>query len=325
MRRLLFIVANIIVATLASLAVPALAQSPSWPNKPVRFIVPLGAGAGADLTARLFAERLAVRWGQPVLVENRPGGDSVVAINALLSARDDHVFVFGPSSNLVGHPYTHDKPPYDAAELQPIARVTSTVVAVAVPASLNVDSMKAFLALARERPGQFNWASVTTASDILFAGYFKSAGLNLTQISYRDTVSALNDLVESRIHLYVAAYAIVRAQVQAGRVKVIALTNRVPAPGLDLPSVAGAGYPELNFDGLVGLMAARSSNLPEAAITRIAADIKAVAAEPKILERLHSTAQIVIPGTGAEFTASMDEQASNLAAVAKTLGTKKRY
>jgi len=308
---------------LALAVVPVFAQS--WPQRPVKFILPLGPGAGADIGARLYADRLTKRWNQAVVVENRPGGDGVIAINAVIAAKDDHTLLWGPSSTFVGHPYTLDKLPYDPKELVPVARITNTVVTLGVPASMNVGSLKEFMALAREQPGKFNYASVTTVTDIIIAGYFKSAGLDVQKITYKDTVSALNDLVEGRIQMYGAAYAIVRAQAQSGRVKLLAVTNRHRVQGLDLPTVAEAGFPELNFDGLVGLVAARSSGISDAARDRIAADVKAVAADPVVAERLAATAQVNNPGTGAELQASIDEQAAQLAATAKILGMKPKF
>ena len=222
----------------------------------------------------------------------------------------------------MGHPYTLDKLPYDPRDLVPVARVSNTVVCIAVPASLNIGSLKDLMALVREQPGKLNWTTVTGVTDIIVAGYLKSAGLDMARVPYRDTVSALNDLVEGRIQFYGAAYAIVRAQAQAGRINALAVTNRTRAPGLDLPTVAEAGFPELSFDGLVGLIAARGSGMTDAVRERIAADVQAVAADPVITERLTATGQIVSPGTPAEFAAAIDEQAANLAAVAKVLGIK---
>jgi tripartite-type tricarboxylate transporter receptor subunit TctC len=308
---------------LAVFSVPSIAQT--WPERPVKFILPLGPGAGADIGARLFADRLAKRWGQAVVVENRPGGDGVIAINAVIAARDDHTLLWGPSSTFVGHPYTLERLPYDPKELLPVARVTNTVVAIAVPATLNVSSLKDLIGLARERPGKLNWASVTTVTDIIIAGYAKSAGLDMVKISYKDTVSALNDLIEGRIQFYGAAYAIVRNQAQAGRVKLVAVTNRTRVPGLDIPTVAEAGVPELNFDGLVGLFAARSSGITDAARERIAADVKEVTADPLVAQRLTATAQLINPGTGAELAVSIEEQTAQLAATAKVLGLKAKF
>jgi len=308
----------VFVAVLAFVSLNAAAQS--WPQKPVKFILSLGPGSGADLGARLYADRLTKMWGQPAVVENRPGGDGVIAINAVIAAKDDHTFLWGPTANFVGHPYTLDKMPYDPKELLPVARVSGTVVTLAVPASANVGSLKDFLAQARAQPGKMNWATAVTMTDIILDGFFKSSGIDAAHVRYKDTVAAVNDLIENRIQFYSAAYAIVRAQAQAGRVKLLAVQAQNRVPGLDLPTVSELGLPGLNFEGLVGIMAARSSGITNAVRARIAADVKTVSADPQVAERLAATAQLNIPGSADEFAASIEGQVAQLAASAKLLG-----
>jgi tripartite-type tricarboxylate transporter receptor subunit TctC len=305
---------------LALLSSVAFAQS--WPQRPVKFICPLGPGSGADITGRLLADRLSKRWGQPVVFENRPGGEGVIAINAVIAANDDHTLLYGPSSSFVGHPYQLEKIPYDPRELQPVARVSSTVVVIAVPSSLQVNSLKDLVEMVRAQPGKLNWSSITGVTDIVVAGYLKGAGLDAVRVPYKNPVAGLTDLVEGRLHFYSSAYAIVRPQAQAGKVKVLAIQNRSRVPGLDFPTVAEAGFPGLNFDGLVGLIAARSSNVPEAVRERIAADVKAELSDPAIVERMTQTGQIVAPGTPQELAAAIDEQAGHLAKFATALGIK---
>jgi tripartite-type tricarboxylate transporter receptor subunit TctC len=304
-------------------ALPSVAQT--WPDRPVKFILPLGPGSGADIGARLFADRLTARWGQPVVVENRPGGDGVIAINAVLSAKDDHTLLWGPTASIVGHPYVLDKLPYDPKDLVPVARVTSTVVVIAAPASSNVNSLKELFDRARQQPGKMNWTSVVAVTDIIMEAFLKKAGLEMTRIPYKNPTGAATDLIEGRIQMYSAAYAIVRPHLQGGRVKLLAVQNRARVPGLDLPTVAEAGFPDLSFDGLVGIMAARPSGLSDAARDRIAADIKAVASEPAVAQRLAATAQINSPGNAAEFAASMEEQVRGMEAVAKVVGMKPKF
>src|SRR5712692_6380261 len=103
--------ASALLGTLVLPIAPSSAQAPAWPTRTVKFIVPFGPGAGADIGARLFAEKLSQRWGQPVVIENRPGGDSFVAITAFLSAADDHTFLYTPSGNFTVHPFVHSKLP----------------------------------------------------------------------------------------------------------------------------------------------------------------------------------------------------------------------
>jgi tripartite-type tricarboxylate transporter receptor subunit TctC len=311
-----------LAAALVSLAASFAAAAQSWPQKPVHFIVSLGPSSGADIGARLYADRLTKMWGHPVVVENRPGGDGVIAINAVIQAKDDHTLLWGPTANFVGHPYSLDKLPYDPKELVPVARVSGTVVTLGVPANMNVGSLKDILATAKEKRGWLNWTTAVTMTDIILEGFLKTEGIEAAHVRYKQPAEAVNDLISERLHLYSSAYAIVRPQVQAGKVKLLAVQARNRVPGLDLPTVAELGFPGLNFEGLVGIIAARSSNLPAAARDRIGADIKAVSQDPLIAERLASTAQLNVPGTAEEFAASIDDQVKQLAAAAKLLGLK---
>src|SRR5437016_9489836 len=147
---------------------PASSAAQNWPQRPVRFLVTLGPGAGVDIGTRLLADRLSPRWGQPVVVENRPGGDGIVAITAFVNAHDDHVLLAAPSSSFTAHPYLHDNLPYKASDLAPIVRVSNTIITIAVPASLQVNSFADLVAMARAQPGKLNWAGTTGALDFSF-------------------------------------------------------------------------------------------------------------------------------------------------------------
>src|SRR5262249_12552067 len=123
-------------------AAPANAVAQAYPVRTVRFIIPFGAASGTDITARMFSDRLTARWGKPVVVENRPGGDGLVAIGAFLAANDDHTLLFAPTGTFAVHPYEYDKLPYDAErDLIPVAGVCTIVLAFSTPASLNISSL----------------------------------------------------------------------------------------------------------------------------------------------------------------------------------------
>ncbi|MCC6888801.1 MAG: tripartite tricarboxylate transporter substrate binding protein [Hyphomicrobiales bacterium] len=313
--------AALVAVLVAGAVVPsALAQAPAWPTRAVKLILPLGAGSGTDTIARLFSDRLSARWARPVVVENRPGGDGIIAITSFLSANDDHTLLFTATSAFTGHPYLHAKLPYDPQALVPAARVADTLVVVAVPASLGVTGVAELVAMARAQPGKLNAASITGLLDLVFNGFLKSAGLDIAKVPYRDPVQALNDLSEGRIQVLITSITIVRAQVQAGRVRMLALTNSRPAPiAPELPTVTAAGFPDLTVDGLVGFF-----TTPDAAPSvreRIAADVRAiVAAEPQIAERLAAAGQVVNPGTPAQFADAIAQQKARAAAVGKLLG-----
>jgi tripartite-type tricarboxylate transporter receptor subunit TctC len=320
MSRLILFAAAALVAVWHGLA-PASAQS--YPQRAVRFVLPFGPSAGVDITARMLAEPLAARWGKPVVVENRPGGDGIVAINTFTSANDDHTLLFVPTSTFTAHPYTHDKLPYDSErDLLPITTVTVIVVALSSPASLKLGSVGDFVAMARAQPGTLNAAAAPGNSDFILSGFLKTMNLQVTKVPYRDIMQAPNDLAEGRIQLLMSSYASMRGLIEAGKLKVLAVTSRKRvgiAPGI--PTVAEAGFPFLGLDGLIGLFGPRG--MPDALRESVAADIRSVvAADPTIATRLAATGQVVDLRGPAEFAASIKEQREKLADIARTLGIK---
>jgi tripartite-type tricarboxylate transporter receptor subunit TctC len=307
---------------LALLAASTAAFAQSWPQRPVKLVLPLGPGSGTDIGARLISEKLAARWGQPVVIENRPGGDGMVAITAFVGARDDHVLLFSPSSSFTAHPYLQDNLPYKPSDLGPIARFSNTIISIAVPNTLQLGTLAQLFELARAQPGKLNWAGTTGATDFIFAGLVKRAGATMTKVPYRNPVEAANDLGEGRVQAYASALAIVRPQLEAGKIRLLAIYNSMRAPTApDVPTLAEAGFPELVMDGLVGLFG--PAEMPMPLRKRIAADVQAVA-DASVAERLLATAQILNTGGPAEFGAAIDEQRARIDAVAKELGIRPR-
>jgi tripartite-type tricarboxylate transporter receptor subunit TctC len=321
MRRSILALTALLACWIAGSATAA-SQETAWPNRPVKLILPLGPGSGTDTIARLFGDRLSARWGKPVVVENRPGGDGIVAITSFIAANDDHTLLFTATSAFTGHPYLHDKMPYDPSAMVPAARVADTLVVVAVPESLGVTTVKQLVDMARAKPGKLNAASITGLLDLVFNGFLKSENLDIAKVPYRDPVQALNDLAEGRIQVLVTSITIVRAQVQAGRVRMIALTNSKPSKiAPNIPSVVEAGFPDLGVDGLVGFFTNRDT--PVSVRQKIADDVRAVVeADPQITERLAAAGQVINPGSPQEFTAAIAEQMARADAVGKLLGIK---
>jgi tripartite-type tricarboxylate transporter receptor subunit TctC len=318
MRNRLFCV-SMLAAALALVASSTSSPAQTWPQRPVKFLVTLGPGSGIDIGTRLLADQLSKRWGQPVVVENRPGGDGLVAISAMVAAHDDHVLLASPTSSFTAHPFVYKNVPYKPEDLQPIARVSNTIIVIAVPADLPVQSLAELVALARAQPGKLNWAGTTGAIDFLVAAFLRKAGLNLSKVPYRNQVEAANDLAAGRIQFNETAYAIVRPQLQAGKVKLLAVTNGVRAPVLpDVPTVTEAGYPDLALDGLVGFFGPPEMPLPLR--EHIAADVEQVGADPAIATRLNDTGQLPNFGGPAEFHAAIEQQRARVAAAAKELG-----
>jgi tripartite-type tricarboxylate transporter receptor subunit TctC len=317
------LVTNLVGALVAGAVTLSMApaQAQSWPQRPVKLMLPLGPGSGVDITARLVGERLSAKWGQSVVIENRPGGDGVVALTGFISSRDDHTLLVSPTSSFTHHPWTNDKMPYDPKELVPVVRMTNTIVGVAVPSSLPFKTFGELVDHAKANPGKLNWATITGFFDFVFDGFQKKAGLQIAKVPYRNTVQAATDLAEGRIQLMMSAYAILRPHVQSGKLRLLAVTAAERASMLkDIPTTAEAGYPDVTIEGLVGIFGLRE--LPSATREKIAADVIEVLKDPKITERLTATGQVVNPGNPSEFNAAIAKQQAQAAEAGKILGIK---
>ena len=249
------------------------------------------------------------------------GGDSIVAINAFLSANDDHVFLFGPAGNFAVHPFVYSKLSYDPKDLNPIARASNTILAVAVKADAPYNDIKGFTEAARKAPGTFNSGLVQGITEFTFWGYSHVEKLQITQVPYRDINVAPVDPSEGRIQVVMSSLAIVQPQTQAGRIKLIAVNNKTRAPAApDIRTAREQGFPSLEVEGLVGLFGLKTT--PAALKDKIAADFKAAAEDGAIAERLKQTGQVINVGGPKEFADAIAEQQANVAAVVKAIDFK---
>jgi tripartite-type tricarboxylate transporter receptor subunit TctC len=291
-----------------------------WPQRAVNLIVPFGSGTGTDIAARIYAEQLAVRWKQPVVVENRPGAEGVIGVTAFAAMREDHRLLFSPAAPITVYPVTQEKLAYDPArDLVPISLAANTFCAIAVTTSANVRSVPELVRLARAHPGKLNWASGGGAFPILFAGFVSGANLDLAQVSYRQQNLAIQDLAEGRIHVFVSTLTALLPMVQAGKIHLLAMMNKTRAPiAPDVPTAIEAGHPELEFDGLSGFFGGRDMT-PELR-DRIASDIRAVAAAPGMAGRLATLGQSVHAGTPEEFARAIDEQRVRITDIVRPIG-----
>jgi tripartite-type tricarboxylate transporter receptor subunit TctC len=314
---------SLIILAAALIACAGNAAAQTYPSRTVKFILPFGPASGTDITARLVGDRLAARWGKPVVIENRPGGDGLVAINAFISANDDHTLLWVPVGTFAVHPYQHDKLSYDAErDLLPIVNVTSLILSAAAPASLNIGSLREFIELARANPGKYNAAAANGNADFLMSGFFKSNNLQVAKVPYRNIMQGPGDLAEGRIQMLMSSYAIVQPLMQAGKIKVLAVTSRKRAPTApDVPTVREAGYPALEMESIGGIFGPRG--MPLDVRERIAADVAAaIAGDPSIGKKLEATGQFLDVHGPAQFAAGIKELHDKLAAIAKILGMK---
>jgi tripartite-type tricarboxylate transporter receptor subunit TctC len=315
-----FVVAGVGVTLLV-----AGASAQAWPQRPVRLMLPVPAGGGSDVTARLFADQLSKRWGQPVIVENRPGGDGIVGVSAFIGARDDHALLFSISAVVTVHPAINDKLPYDPVrDLVPIAPASDILLAIAASNRSGIRSLGELETLARAHPGKLNWASSPGLPPFVVGGFFKKSRLDIVSVPYKDLAPALEDLSEGRLDIYVHALSVLAPQAEASRARLLAIANRERGPAAaQIPTVVEVGYPDLSMDGLTGFYGRRG--LSDTLRDRIAADIHTVAETPGIRERLVGLGQAARTDTPAQFAALLADYRLRIATLAKILAGNSPY
>src|SRR5262245_39141729 len=200
----------------------------AWPQRTVKVIIPLPAGTSVDTSARLFAEQLAARWGQPVIIENMPGADGIVAVNEFVRRADNHTLIYSFAGLITINPVLHKKLSYDPArDLVPIATTSYNSLAIAVTSKLPAASLRELVAHARSHPAKLNWAAPPGLPYFAFASLQKDAGIGMVYVPYRDFNTAVVDLGEGRIDAASISLTTLLPQLQAAKVRVLAVLNRV--------------------------------------------------------------------------------------------------
>jgi tripartite-type tricarboxylate transporter receptor subunit TctC len=318
LNRLVVLAFALMVAS-ASSSMISRSAAQTWPQRSVRLIVPLPPGTGTDLAARLLAERLSQRWGQPVVVENRQGGDGIPAVTTFLTARDDHTLLMSFAGIISVNPLIHEKLPYNpSSDLVPIVPVVDNFLGVSASGTLKVNTLADLVKLAKAQPHKLNWAATPGVPYYVLLALLKSAGIDMVQVSYRDFGPAAQDLNQGRLHVAATGVPLLVPHHQAGTSKLMFVTNRERSPQVpDVPTARESGYPDLTFEGTVGIYGWR--DMPQSIQKRISDDVQAIAGDAAFRDRIVKAGSAVRTGSAAEFAAAIEDQRSKIAAIHKTI------
>ena len=314
-------IANIALAlTLSAIAGPAFAQ-PVWPNRTVRVITPQPPGTAIDLTCRIFAQKLAEKWKQAVVVENRPGGDGVTGVSAFVNAGSDHALLCSFGGPITISPFTaQTKLAYDpATDLKPISVIADFVQTFAVSRSTGLSTMAEFRAKVLAEPGKFNWSATQGLPLLLFNAFLRSNKLDMAYVPYAVVPTALQDVGQGRIHAYATSYGTLVPLLESNQAVVIAVLNGQRAPQLpDVPTAKELGMPELTVVSFNGFFAPKE--MPAAQIEQIAADIAEAGKDPEFPARFAKMGSVIRTTSPAEFTRLIAEQKATVEAILKATG-----
>jgi len=289
-----------LIAAAALLTLPLLAAAQAYPSKPVKFIVPYAAGGLPDSVARVVAQRLTERLGQSVVVDNKPGGNGVVAYQALLQStpQDGHAFIVSDGSMLSITPLVNKAVPYKVGtDILPVSLIARSPLFVVAHPKTSVNTMQEFVALVRSKPGEFTYGSSGIGSTHHLTMEALKAALNIDvrHIPFKGSGQSTPALVGGQVDFSVAALPSMQGFAKAGQVKVLASNAAARSPQApDIPTLAEL-VPGFDFSVVIGVMAAAGT--PQAAISRISQEIAEVVKHPEVVKTFQ-TAVIDPVGAG---------------------------
>ncbi len=312
------------LAAVACAALPMLAGAQAWPERQIKFLMTAPAGSSIDMIGRTIAEKLGPRLGQPVIVENKAAASGTVAVaEAARAAPDGYTMVLGYPGPVAFAPLIQ-KLPYDVhKDLAPLIITTNQPNVLVVNAQLPVKTLAELIAYAKANPGKLNYASVGNGSSShLVMEYLKSAGgFDAVHVPFNGSPPAVTATIQNETQMMFAVMAPLQAQIQAGKLRPIAVTTVKRFPLLpDLPTIAESGFPGFDAQAWNGILVPAAT--PKPIVARINAEINAIFRMPDVVEKMHAAGFELIGGTPEDFAALLARENAQWAPVVKKLGLK---
>jgi tripartite-type tricarboxylate transporter receptor subunit TctC len=312
---------SVFAGFLALHAVPQ-AAAQDYPERRVDVVVGFSPGGGTDLTARLISKHLEARLGQAFVVENRTGASGTIAAQAVANAEPDgYTILFIPIAH-AANAGIRKNIPYDTVEdFAPISLIGSAPSAILVNPSVPGETLEEFIAAAKERPGEFDYASSGHGSSAHLAAalFALEAGVELGHIPYKGGGEALTGLLSGEVDLHIASVPSAVSHIEAGGVKVLAVTSRTRSSALpDVPTAIEAGLPGYEYGGWYGLVA--PAGTPDEVVQKIAGEIDGILQEPEVVEFMKSSGAEPIGSSPAEFKEFLRAEVEKWRRVAEAAG-----
>jgi len=313
---------KLVLLACAALAV-ATAQGQSFPNRPVRILAPYSAGAGPAIFTKSVADKLAQTWGQPVIVEPRPGASGFLAIEAVKGATPDgYTLLVVSNAHVAINPSLYKKLPYDPAkDLVPVAMFYRTPFFLVAASAGPYQNVAALIAAAKASPGTVSYGSsyVGSPSHLGSAEFESRTGTRMIHVPYKDQSQMYVAIAGGDVGWAFSTLGSALPLVQAGKLKLVAIASRQRLKQLpDVPTLAEAGGPDMLVDSWLALMAPRGT--PPEVIDRINADVNRALADPAILEQLKSFGFEAAPGSPRQLGELIDAETKRFAALVKSTG-----
>lgn len=301
---------------LGIVAAPSLAQD-AYPSKPVRFVVPYPPGGSTDPLARLMAVHLTQRWTQQVVVENRPGGDTIIGTSLVAKASPDGYTLLYHATTVVLLPLLHKHMPFDTLkDFTPIATMAANEKLLVVHPAVQATTLQELIALAKANPGKLNFAMTGNGSANHLANEMLNlaAGIKTVQVSYKGAAPALTDLVGGHVQLLFALPIAAAQHVQRGALRALAISGPSRLPSLpNVPTFAEAGMPKLEVSTWQGILG--PARLPRSVVERISRDVGQVLAIKDVQDKMTAQGASPLVNNPEQFGALMKAESARYAKV----------
>ena len=302
----------------------AASQGQTYPNRPVRIIVPTGAGGLTDILARMVGQKLTEGWGQQVLIDNRPGAGGTVGTEAVAKAAPDGYTLLWVFPAHMVSPTLYPKLSYDPIkDFAPISMVTGVNLVLLVNPAVPASSVKELIALAKAKPGSLNFGAVGEGSLGHLAGaVFKNmAGVDIVHIPYKGTPQVTAALLANEVQMFFDVPITAIPQIRNGKLRALAVTSTRRIAALpEVPTMQEAGIPGYEVVGWNGLLA--PAGTPKEIISRIHADIQRLLQRPEVREWMASQALESVGSRPEEFAAVIQADMAKWARIAREIGLK---
>ena len=289
-----------------------------YPNKPLRVIVPYPAGGGTDTIARLIGQQLAQRWGQTVVVENKPGASGILGNDIVAKAPGDGYTVLMGITAVVQIPALYKKVPYKLADLAPVSQIAKSADLLMVPRSSGVTTLAQFVDKARAAPGSMNYGTYGNATSSHMNGerFKQQAGIDLTHIPYQGSGPEMAALLGGQLTLAFVDATAAYPHIKSDKLNILAVTGSQRFPSLpNVPTMTESGYPGLEANGWFGVFLPAST--PKAIVDKLGAEVAAIVKSPELNKRLTDMGLIAVGSLPDDFKTQVEKDAAHWKAVAE--------
>jgi tripartite-type tricarboxylate transporter receptor subunit TctC len=310
------------LCALASFAPAAAQADDAYPSRPIHIVIPFPAGGPSDIAARIIAQKMNEDWGQPVIVDNRPGANTIIGAETVAKAvPDGYTLLMAIDSTLVMNQYLYKTLPYDPLnDFAPITTTVKSMSLLCVPAETGPKSVQELIARGKAEPGKLNYGAGTITVQLAGLLFNKAAGIDVVYVPFKGTAETVQGLLTGSVDMVYAATVVAGPLIESGKVRALAKLDSRKEPYPNVPTLAAAAALQ-NFEDIsiwLGLVAPKATPAP--IIDKLNREVVHILSQPDVREKFNQTGNFAVTSTSEEFAAFIRNEAARWEKVLKEAG-----